>query len=322
MKNTSKPARYRGRFAPSPTGQLHFGSLVTAVASYLAARRAGGEWLVRIEDLDRPREVSGSAQNIIDTLAAFGFEWTGSILRQSNRSDAYQAALERLLAAGDAYPCSCSRRDIAGRSSAPAVAALGLLSGAAGAGDEPRYPGWCRNGPLRAGEPCSLRFRTNPGLVSFVDEIQGSIAIDVAADSGDFVLKRRDGLFAYQLAVVVDDAEQGVTHVVRGGDLLTSTPRQLLLQQSLGLATPAYAHVPLATDRSGVKLSKSAGAGAVDATRPTEELWRTLRFLRQEPPSELCEGPLELLWEWAVHRWTTTPLIGQKQAPVEIAAAG
>jgi glutamyl-Q tRNA(Asp) synthetase len=158
--------------------------------------------------------------------------------------------------------------------------------------------------------------------VSFVDEIQGSIAVDVAAETGDFVLKRRDGLFAYQLAVVVDDAEQGVTHVVRGGDLLTSTPRQLLLQQSLDLAAPAYAHVPLATDRSGVKLSKSAGAGAVDATKPAAELWRALSFLRQEPPSELREGPLELLWEWAVHHWTTMPLIGQKQAPVEIAAAG
>ena len=158
--------------------------------------------------------------------------------------------------------------------------------------------------------------------MSFVDEIQGSIAVDVAAETGDFVLKRRDGLFAYQLAVVVDDAEQGVTHVVRGGDLLTSTPRQLLLQQSLDLAAPAYAHVPLATDRSGVKLSKSAGAGAVDATKPAAELWRALSFLRQEPPSELREGPLKLLWEWAVHHWTTMPLIGQKQAPVEIAAAG
>jgi glutamyl-Q tRNA(Asp) synthetase len=160
----------------------------------------------------------------------------------------------------------------------------------------------------------------DPGEVSFIDRIQGSVAADVAAESGDFVLKRRDGLFAYQLAVVVDDAEQGVTHVVRGADLLSSTPRQLLLQQSLGLPALAYAHVPLATDEHGVKLSKSAGAGAVDTTRPVEELWRTLRFLRQQPPPELRSSPLKTVWEWAVHHWTTTPLRGLRQAAVETAS--
>jgi glutamyl-Q tRNA(Asp) synthetase len=293
--------RYRGRFAPSPTGNLHFGSLVAAVASYLAARQAGGEWLVRIEDLDRPREVPGSADSILNTLNAFGFEWTGSIVRQRDRTDAYMAALARLTAAKLIYPCSCSRKEIA---------AAGLD------GEEPRYPGWCRNGALLPEARCAFRFRAPPGIVSFDDEIQGSFATDVAAENGDFVLKRRDGLFAYQLAVVVDDAEQGVTHVVRGADLLSSTPRQLLIQQSLGVPTPAYAHVPLATDDQGVKLSKSAGAGAVDTTQPVEELWRTLRFLRQQPPPELRSSPLRTVWEWAVHHWTTTPLRGLRQVAV------
>jgi glutamyl-Q tRNA(Asp) synthetase len=297
----SQVARYRGRFAPSPTGDLHFGSLVAAVASYLAARSANGDWLVRIEDIDSPREVPGSADSILRTLDAFGFEWTGSIARQSERTAAYQEALDRLASAGHVYRCSCSRKEIA----------------ALGQGDEPRYPGTCRHGPLHPGNACAIRFMVEPGYLSFIDEIQGSVAVDISAESGDFVVKRRDGLFAYQLAVVVDDAEQGVTHVVRGGDLLTSTPRQLLLQQSLGLATPAYAHVPLATDHHGVKLSKSAGAGAVMATKPAEELWRVLQFLRQGPPPELRSSSLRSLWEWAVHHWTTTPLRGLSQAAVE-----
>jgi glutamyl-Q tRNA(Asp) synthetase len=295
---------YRGRFAPSPTGELHFGSLVTAVASYLDARQAQGEWLVRIEDLDRPREVAGSADHILNTLRAFGFEWTGSIVRQSLRTEAYRAALDKLSTSGLVYPCSCSRKDIA----------------TAGVGEEARYPGSCRNRPVHPDVPCAIRFRVEPGLVSFADGIQGSIVTDVATDCGDFVVKRRDGLFAYQLAVVVDDAEQGITNVVRGADLLSSTPRQLLLQQSLGFALLAYAHVPLVTDDQGVKLSKSAGAGAVDATQPAAELWRALQFLRQQPPPDLSSGPLETLWGWAVHHWTTTPLRGLRQAAVEPAS--
>jgi glutamyl-Q tRNA(Asp) synthetase len=256
---------------------------------------------VRIEDIDRPREVPGSADHILATLDTFGFEWTGSIVRQSARTELYRAALERLESVGRVYSCSCSRKEIA----------------TAAGGEEARYPGWCRQGPRQSGSPCALRFRVDPGVVSFDDEIQGSIATDVYAECGDFVLKRRDGLFAYQLAVVVDDAEQGVTHVVRGADLLTSTPRQLLLQQSLEFAPHAYAHVPLATDHQGVKLSKSAGAGAVDTTQPVKELWRALQFLRQQPPPELSSGSLRTLWNWAVHRWTTTPLRGLHQAAVE-----
>jgi glutamyl-Q tRNA(Asp) synthetase len=302
MKHDQSPAPYRGRFAPSPTGHLHFGSLIAAVASYLAARQAGGEWLIRMEDLDQPRVVPGSAESILKTLADFGFEWTGSIARQSERTDLYETALKRLREAGYVYPCSCSRKEIA----------------AAGQdGEEARYPGWCRNGPLHPDASIAIRFRTDAGETCFNDEIQGPVRSDVNAESGDFVMKRRDGLFAYQLAVVVDDAEQGVTHIVRGADLLNSTPRQLLVQQSLGVSTPKYAHVPLAIDHRGVKLSKSAGAGAVDATKPAEELWRALRFLRQQPPGELRSSPLKPLWEWAVHHWTTSPLHGIREAAVD-----
>jgi glutamyl-Q tRNA(Asp) synthetase len=295
--------RYRGRFAPSPTGSLHFGSLVAAVASYLAAREADGEWLLRIEDIDRPREVLGSADHIIRTLSEFGFEWTGSILRQSARTDAYEAALQDLKRADLTYPCSCSRK---------AIAAADLTPN----GEESRYAGWCRQGALDPAAPCAIRLKVEPGEIRFVDEIQGSTSSDVGAECGDFVLKRRDGLFAYQLAVVVDDAEQGVTHVLRGADLLSSTPRQILLQRCLGAPTPAYAHVPLATDHRGVKLSKSAGGGAVDATKPVEELWRCLDFLRQSPPEELRSAELDTLWGWAIDQWTTVPLRGLNRVAV------
>lgn len=289
--------RYRGRFAPSPTGSLHFGSLIAAVASYLAARSADGEWLVRIEDIDRPREVPGSADEIVATLAAFGFEWTGSIVRQSAREPLYRAALERLATAGHAYLCSCSRKAVA---AATRPTALNT--------DDLHYPGWCRNGPLDPSPDCAVRFVVPNGSVAFDDEIQGAFRIDVAADCGDFVLKRRDGLYAYQLAVTVDDAEQDVTHIVRGADLLASTPRQILLQRALGLRTPEYAHVPLATAANGVKLSKSAGAGAIDRSRPAAELWQALGFLQQSPPLELQTADLRTLWDWAIHHWTTSPL--------------
>jgi len=296
-------ARYRGRFAPSPTGPLHFGSLVAATASYLAARKAHGDWLVRIEDVDRTREVPGSADDILRTLEQFGFEWTEPVVRQSARTELYAGALAQLTQSGRIYPCSCSRKEIA---------ASNLQSQ-----DEPYYPGWCRDEPRRPGVACATRFRVDSNVVSFVDEIQGVISSDVSADSGDFVLKRRDGLFAYQLAVVVDDADQAVTHVVRGADLLTSTPRQLLVQQSLQMNTPEYAHVPLAIDDKGVKLSKSAGAGAVDTSHVVEELWRALHFLRQQPPEELRSYPLRQLWSWAVEHWTTAPLRGARRIEVD-----
>lgn len=292
---------YRGRFAPSPTGPLHFGSLVAAVASYLSARHAGGEWLVRIEDLDPPREAPGAADSIIATLAAFGFEWNESILRQSARTEAYRGALDTLLRRRRAFPCSCSRTEL--------QAAQGPDRAA---DDELRYPGWCREAVRAPQRPLAIRFRVDPATTTFEDRIQGMQSCDVSADVGDFVIRRRDGLFAYQLAVVVDDAAQGITHVVRGTDLLGSTARQILLQQALGFATPEYAHMPVVTDANGVKLSKSTGAAQIDPRRPSHELWRALRFLQQAPPAELRRSPTPALWKWAVENWRAQALKGAR----------
>jgi glutamyl-Q tRNA(Asp) synthetase len=294
-----RASHYRGRFAPSPTGPLHFGSLVAATASYLDARHAGGEWLLRIEDLDPPREVPGSAEQIVATLDALGFEWNESIVRQSEREPAYQAALDRLLAAGLAFPCSCSRTEL------QAAQPRGREQA-----DELYYPGWCRNGVRAPGRPLAIRFRVAPGAITFTDRLQGVQTSQPALDTGDFVIRRRDRLFAYQLAVVVDDAAQKITNVVRGADLLGSTARQIALQAALGLPTPVYAHLPLAIDANGIKLSKSTGAAAIDAQQPTHELWRTLQFLKQGPPPGLRRGPVASLWEWAIEHWQTRPLAG------------
>jgi glutamyl-Q tRNA(Asp) synthetase len=303
-------ARHRGRFAPSPTGPLHFGSLVAAVGSYLAARHAGGEWLVRIEDLDPPREVPGSADQILATLDALGFEWTSPVLRQSTRLDAYEAAIDQLLAAHHAYPCTCSRTELL-----TAQARTGIDS------DELFYPGWCREGVRAPGRPTAIRFRVGPGETVCDDQIQGRIAFDLGAQIGDFVVRRRDQLHAYQLAVVVDDAAQGITHVVRGVDLLNSTPRQMSLQRALGLPTPKYAHLPLVTDANGIKLSKSAGAAAIDTHQPSHELWRALRSLRQDPPPALRGSRVTTLWEWAIQHWCVQPLHGLRQASIDPADA-
>lgn len=292
--------QYRGRFAPSPTGQLHFGSLVAATASYLSARQAGGQWLLRIEDLDPPRVVPGSADLIITALDALGFEWNESIVYQSTRIEAYQAALARLLDLGLAYHCSCSRGALACRRSTP------------GQGDTRRYPGFCRSGaqPRFAGEPMAIRLRVDSGPVQIEDEIQGVRTFDVAQEVGDFVIRRRDQLYAYQLAVAIDDAAQEISHVVRGLDLWSSTARQMILQRALDLPTPRYAHVPLAIDANGVKLSKSAGAAAIDLRTPCRQVWRALQFLRQDPPDELRDGEVRMLWEWAVENWRAQRLHG------------
>jgi glutamyl-Q tRNA(Asp) synthetase len=292
---TSSSSLYRGRFAPSPTGELHFGSLVAAVGSYLDARRAHGKWLVRIEDVDTTRQVPGSADRIFLALETFGFCWDEAPVRQSERTDLYQSALERLEAAGRAYPCSCSRAEILGAQ--PASSA-----------DELRYPGWCRSGVRHPGRDLAVRFLVPFGDICFQDSIQGQICVEVAGDIGDFVIRRRDGLFAYQLAVTVDDAEQGITHVVRGADLLGSTPRQWLLQSALGLPHPVYAHLPVATDASGIKLSKSAGVASLDWGRANRELWRALRFLRQEIPQTLQDAELPEIWAWAIDHWDPTSL--------------
>lgn len=301
------PLPYRGRFAPSPTGPLHFGSLVAAVGSFLAARHAGGQWLVRIEDLDPPREVPGSADQILHTLEAFGLDWDEAVVYQSHRREAYEAAARQLQSSGLAYECTCSRTEIA--------AAAGNCDPAL---EELHYPGWCRQRPLVAGRTRALRFVASNERVSFVDGIQGEISGSVGTECGDFVIRRRDGQFAYQLAVTVDDAAQGITHIVRGADLLTSTLRQILLQRALGVQTPAYAHLPLAVDKSSRKLSKSTGAVALSERNQSAQLWHSLEFLRQEPPIGLRPAPLREILDWGIHHWNPEALPGQRSLPIEI----
>lgn len=290
---------YIGRFAPSPTGALHFGSLVAAVGSFLDARAHCGRWLLRIEDVDAPRSVPGAADGIIATLARFGFEWDGDIVWQSRRSACYQHALERLVADGLAYPCACSRRELA---DAP-LARDGSR----------RYPGTCRMG-LPPGRPARAWRVRAEGVIRFDDVVQGPQQIELASDSGDYVVRRADGLFAYQLAVVVDDAEAGVTHVVRGADLLDSTARQIHLQGLLGAPTPTYAHLPLATNAAGEKLSKQTLARAVDAQSPIPALLAALRFLGQHPPAALSRAALAEVWQWAITHWSIDSVPQRRQA--------
>lgn len=258
-----------GRFAPSPTGPLHLGSLVAAVASWLYARAEGGRWLVRVEDIDRPRVVDGSSEEILAALVRYGLEWDGEIVWQSQRTALYEEALATLRANGLVYDCACSRADLQRAASAPL-------------GAEPVYPGTCRSGIPAGRVARAIRFRAPDETIAFDDVIAGPGEEDVARQTGDFVVRRADGLFAYQLAVVVDDAEQGVTQVVRGADLLSSTPRQIALQRALGYPTPAYAHVPLVVNADGSKLSKRDGAlplPSLDASRVRETLGIALRHL-------------------------------------------
>lgn len=281
--------RYRGRFAPSPTGPLHFGSLVAAAGSFLEARTRGGEWLVRMEDLDPPRVAPGAADDILYTLRACGMEWDGAPVRQSKRSDAYHAALHQLRKRGLVYPCACSRREIADSA----------VAGAEG----PVYPGTCRDGlpPDRAAR--ALRIDTRGASIGFDDALQGGIRHDLEKESGDFVLYRADDVYAYQLAVAVDDAEQGITDIVRGADLLASTPRQIYLQALLGFPRPRYAHLPVAVNAAGEKLSKQTYAAPLHAGKPVPALVAALSFLGQQPPHELARGTVKELWKWALANW-------------------
>jgi len=287
---SDKPVKYRGRFAPSPSGPLHFGSLVAALGSYLDARHQRGEWLVRMEDIDPPREQPGAASGILATLEAFGFEWDGEILYQNRpaRSDAYRQALDRLSDQGKTYPCACSRKEIneAGR--------MGV--------EGPIYPGTCRTG-LPAGRKARItRVLTDEHRIGFRDLVFGDLQQNIFADAGDFIVRRADGLFAYQLAVVVDDAFQGVNRVVRGADLLRSTPRQIYLQQLLGLPTPIYAHLPLVRDAEGRKLSKQSKAQPVDCGHPLASLLAAWHFLGQAAPGHQPDS-LEEFWRLAIDNW-------------------
>jgi glutamyl-Q tRNA(Asp) synthetase len=276
---------YCGRFAPSPTGPLHFGSLVAAVASYADARHHGGAWLLRIEDVDTPRSVAGAAEEILATLAACGMQHDGEIIYQSRRNDAYHAALHQLREHQLAYPCACTRREVAD-------SALRGIEG-------PVYPGTCRHDigsrPARA-----WRVDTRGARIAFNDAVQGRIEQNLETDIGDFVLFRADNLYAYQLAVVVDDAEQGITDVVRGADLLDSTPRQIYLQKLLKLPTPAYLHVPVAVNAAGEKLSKQTRAAAIDRHNVLPALHDALRFLGQQPPAL---DSVTAFWRWAIEHW-------------------
>ncbi|MBM3341946.1 MAG: tRNA glutamyl-Q(34) synthetase GluQRS [Betaproteobacteria bacterium] len=280
---------YRGRFAPSPTGPLHFGSLIAAVASYLEAKTQGGEWLVRIEDLDTPRCVPGATENILCCLEAFGLQWDGAVMHQSTRNEAYRAALDQLRARNLLYGCACTRREIADS------AVLGI--------DGPVYSGTCRNGLPQDRAARATRVHTAGAHITFNDVIQGTITQDVEHEVGDFVVHRADGLFAYQLAVVVDDAAQGITDIVRGADLLDSTPRQIWLQRLLKLATPRYAHIPVAVNRRGEKWSKQTDAPALDVKRPAATLTGALRFLAQDVPASLAHETLDNAWTWAKQHW-------------------
>lgn len=289
MGQTNLHPIYRGRFAPSPTGPLHFGSLVAALGSLLDARAHQGEWLVRMEDLDRTREVKGAADDILRTLERFGFEWESSVLFQSRRTEAYAEALSRLLADGLAYPCGCSRKGI------QQIARHGI--------EGPIYPGTCRNGLLEKAQTTAIRLRTQTETIQYEDRLFGALEQNLGHEIGDFVIRRADGFHAYQLAVVVDDAEQGVNQVVRGADLLLSTPRQIYLQRLLDLPQPAYAHLPLALDPQGNKLSKRDQADALCWKDPMTLLLRALEHLHQRLPSE-HPASLDEFWRWAIANWS------------------
>lgn len=297
----SQPSGYVGRFAPSPTGPLHFGSLLAAVASYLEARAQGGRWFVRIEDIDPPREEAGASELIIRALERYGFEWDGPVLYQSASAEHHRGALARILEQGLAYYCDCSRRQLEDEP----VGALGRI-----------YPGTCRNLNIPPGPDLAVRLRTDNEVVSFIDLLQGKQSMVLRRESGDFIVMRRDGLVAYQLAVVVDDALQGVTDIVRGIDLMGSTPRQVYLQQHLGYPTPAYGHIPVAVDPRGDKLSKLTGAAALPLDAPAAVLERALRCLGQPVPQEAAAAGVEDIWRWAMERWDIGRLAGQRKIPV------
>ncbi len=261
---------------------MHLGSLYAAVAGYLDARAHRGRWLLRIEDLDRPREVAGSAAGMLRTLQDFGFEWDGEVTRQSERAELYAAALQKLQADGLTFECSCSRLQLE---------------------DESRYPGTCRAQTRLAGISTAIRLRVEPDRMQFRDRIQGAYRQDVSAAVGDVILRRRDLIYAYLLAVVVDDAAQGVTHVVRGADLLDNTPRQIYLQRCLKLATPEYAHVPVLTEPDDTKLAKSRRSVGLHRGTALLQLLAAFSRLGLAPPDSLARGTIATAWEWGVAHW-------------------
>jgi len=295
----TKPDHYIGRFAPSPTGPLHFGSLIAAVGSYLDAYAHQGEWQLRIDDLDQPRTVPGASEAILLALEGFGFEWSGPVIYQSQRQDAYEVALDLLQERAQLYACACTRKDIA-------------ESGTHGSFG-PIYPGTCRNGMQPDQAPRALRCLTTSEPVCLDDRLQGRYCQQLENEIGDFVVRRADNIIAYQLATVVDDADQGVTDIVRGVDLLDSTPRQIHLQNLLNLPTPRYMHLPIAVNAQYEKLSKQTHASAVDISNCVQQLHQTLHFLNQNPIPELRFASLDELWNWARTHWEPSLLPQERE---------
>lgn len=275
---------YRGRFAPSPTGPVHYGTLIAAVGSYLQAKKNHGEWFIRIDDIDTCRVVDGADDDILRTLEHFGFEWNGNIIYQTQQIESYQQALEQLKSQSLAFPCLCSRKQLAKT-------------------DSSIYPGTCRHRSLPEKKEHALRVLSQDINIEFNDIVMGQQLQNIKQQCGDFIIKRRDGLFAYQLAIVVDDAAQNITEVVRGADLLGSTHRQIYLQQLLNYSTPGYCHLPLAVDNLGNKISKSGNAAKVDIKNKENLIINALNFLGQRPPDDLIKSQLNDIWLWAIKHW-------------------
>lgn len=282
---------YIGRFAPTPSGPLHFGSVIAALGSYLQAKYHKGKWLVRIEDIDQPRVRFGADKLILEQLEKLGLHWDGEIVYQNTRLELYENALKKLKSLNYCFPCTCSRKETANKP----------------------YPGTCRNGIKNKKKNQSIRLKTNGEEIAFADLLQGTYAQILEKEIGDFVIKRTDGLFAYHLAVVIDDAEQNITEIVRGVDLIDSTPRQIYLQKLLKLETPNYFHLPIAIDESGNKISKQADAKAINSNTATKTLFHALEFLGQLPPIEANDSDKESLIKWAIQNWNINSLPRKKE---------
>lgn len=298
-QSTSPPAKpyLRGRFAPSPSGPLHFGSLVAAVGSYLIAKFYGAEWQVRIEDIDPPREIEGAADTILRQLEAFGLHWDGPIVYQSESIPRFHEILEELKRKDLLYACDCTRKKISKLS------------------DDGRYPNICQNKKLSFDGEVAWKLRHGEGSYHFYDHIQGDCEFDSSLYQEDFTVKRKDGLMAYQLAVVVDDIDAGIDHVVRGIDLLDSTPRQLRLYEVLDKPAPLWYHLPLAINQDGNKLSKQNHAEAIDSQHPSQQLHQAIAFLGQKPPVSLRNEPPEIIIDWAIEHFSLESIPQQQQIP-------
>lgn len=279
---------YIGRFAPSPTGPLHLGSLYTALASFLDARKHNGQWLLRIDDIDTPRNVDGSAESIAHDLEIFGLHWDQQIFYQNQSLQPYHSGIDKLVNEQHLYSCICSRKSLLQYPHS--------------------YPGFCRNKVIDQNESHALRIKTRDSILTFQDQLHGNISQNLAENPGDFIVKRKDRIIAYQLAVVIDDFQQNITHVVRGYDLLDSTPRQIYIQKLLGFSNPEYMHVPIIVDHHGDKLSKQTHAEAVNTEKPVETLFLLLTLLKQNPPDILRKATVAEILDWAIAHWNPQKL--------------